>query len=291
MADKKPIRAVFNDSNVATGLAEFQSGDTVGLTHGGLGVSLSIGSAGQVLKVNSGASALEFGNVEAIVNIDGATDLTSATLATTKNDHYLWGSFALTTGTANGNQTALASVQKSFSCTPGGRGGPWWAKVKFSLGDHDGTEFFWGLSEARFDTDSFHLDAVGSNKNRVGFVKAVHDNDAVTFAVSEGSNGTISTAFDTAQTADGDSKVLEYGMYYDGVGEIRFYANKGSVNFPGVLEGPMQHIHTYNTAADIPATAMYFGLMIENGVGTVGKSAQIEYMSIATTEGQSQGMP
>ena len=83
MADKKPIRAVFNDSGVATGLAEFQSGDTVGLTHGGLGASLSIGSAGQVLKVNSGASALEFGNVEAIVNIDGATDKTSATLVTT----------------------------------------------------------------------------------------------------------------------------------------------------------------------------------------------------------------
>ena len=83
MADKKPIRAVFNDSNVATGLAEFQSGDTLGLTHGGLGASLSIGSAGQVLKVNSGASALEFGNVEAVVNIDNATDLTSATLATT----------------------------------------------------------------------------------------------------------------------------------------------------------------------------------------------------------------
>ena len=46
MADKKPIRAVFNDSNVATGLAEFQSGDTLGLTHGGLGASRSIGSAG-----------------------------------------------------------------------------------------------------------------------------------------------------------------------------------------------------------------------------------------------------
>ena len=80
MADKKPIRAVFNDAGTATGLAEFQSGDTLGLTHGGLGASLSIGSAGQVLKVNSGASALEFGSVEAIVNIDGATDLTSNTL-------------------------------------------------------------------------------------------------------------------------------------------------------------------------------------------------------------------
>ena len=72
MADKKPIRAVFNDEGTATGLAEFQSGDTVGLAHGGLGASLSLGTAGQVLKVNSGASALEFGVVEAIVNIDNA---------------------------------------------------------------------------------------------------------------------------------------------------------------------------------------------------------------------------
>ena len=83
MANKTPIRAVFNDSNVATGLAEFQSGDTIALSHGGLGASLSIGTAGQVLKVNSGASALEFGSVEAIVNIDGATDLTGNTLVAT----------------------------------------------------------------------------------------------------------------------------------------------------------------------------------------------------------------
>tara|TARA_R110002049_G_scaffold56892_1_gene156514 strand:+ start:7994 stop:9898 length:1905 start_codon:yes stop_codon:yes gene_type:complete len=81
MADKKPIRTVFNDSNVATGLAEFQTGETIGLAHGGIGAALTIGSAGQVLKVNSGASALEFGSIEAIVNIDGATNLESATLA------------------------------------------------------------------------------------------------------------------------------------------------------------------------------------------------------------------
>ena len=67
MADKTPIRAVFNDSNVATGLAEFQSGDTVGLTHGGLGVSLSIGTAGQVLTAtgNDGsgnATGVQWGN-------------------------------------------------------------------------------------------------------------------------------------------------------------------------------------------------------------------------------------
>ena len=80
MANKKPIRTVFNDSNVATGLAEFQTGETVGLEHGGIGAALTIGLAGQVLKVNSGATALEFGAVEAIINIDTATNLTSQTL-------------------------------------------------------------------------------------------------------------------------------------------------------------------------------------------------------------------
>ena len=80
MAAKTPIRTVFDGSNNATGLAEFQSGEFVALTHGGLGASLSIGSAGQVLKVNSGASALEFGNVEAVLNIDGMSDGTSITI-------------------------------------------------------------------------------------------------------------------------------------------------------------------------------------------------------------------
>ena len=80
MANKTPIRAVFNDAGTATGLSEFQSGDTIGLTHGGLGASFSLGTAGQVIKVNSAANALEFGVVEAIVNIDNATDLTSNTL-------------------------------------------------------------------------------------------------------------------------------------------------------------------------------------------------------------------
>jgi hypothetical protein len=80
MAVKVPIRTVF-DGSTATGLAEYQSGEFIGLTHGGIGASLSIGSAGQILKVNSGGSALEFGSVP-VVDIDSATDLTSNTLAT-----------------------------------------------------------------------------------------------------------------------------------------------------------------------------------------------------------------
>jgi len=109
MSSKTPIRTVFNDSNVATGLAEFQTGEFIPLSHGGIGAALSIGSAGQVLKVNTGGSALEFGSVEAIVNIDAATDKTSATLVA--GDQIL-----LSDGGTEGRVT-LSQLDTLFSAT------------------------------------------------------------------------------------------------------------------------------------------------------------------------------
>ena len=76
MADAAPIKAVFNASNVATGLAEFQASDTVALSNGGLGAALTIGTAGQALKVNSGGTAIEFGTPPV-----AGTDLSGSTLA------------------------------------------------------------------------------------------------------------------------------------------------------------------------------------------------------------------
>ena len=68
MADKTPVRVVFNASNVATGMAEFQSGETVAVSHGGTGLS-SIGSSLQVLRVNAAGNALEFGTLEDLGDI------------------------------------------------------------------------------------------------------------------------------------------------------------------------------------------------------------------------------
>ena len=79
MVAKVPIRTVF-DGSTATGLAEFQSGEFIDLVYGGLGASLSIGSAGQVLKVNSGASALEFGTVDVAAAQTTITSIFSADL-------------------------------------------------------------------------------------------------------------------------------------------------------------------------------------------------------------------
>tara|TARA_B100001778_G_scaffold284381_1_gene250755 strand:+ start:258 stop:668 length:411 start_codon:yes stop_codon:yes gene_type:complete len=79
MANKTPVKATFTGSNV-TGLAEFQTSDTIAIADGGTGLG-AVGSAGQVLKVNSSGNALEYGAVEAILNIDGMTDGSSITLA------------------------------------------------------------------------------------------------------------------------------------------------------------------------------------------------------------------
>ena len=81
MADKTPVRVVFNASSVATGLAEFQSGDTIGTAFGGTGLT-SIGSAGQILKVNAAGSGLEFA-AEGDVSITNLVAPTNADLTFT----------------------------------------------------------------------------------------------------------------------------------------------------------------------------------------------------------------
>ena len=59
MTVKTPIRTVFDAQNNATGLAEFQSGERVGISHGGTGLA-SVGTAGQVLAVNANTNGLEY---------------------------------------------------------------------------------------------------------------------------------------------------------------------------------------------------------------------------------------
>ena len=73
MTDKTPVRVVFDGSGVATGLGEFQTGETVPLANGGTGSALSIGTAGQVMRVNAAGTGLEFadqGDIDVIASSD-----------------------------------------------------------------------------------------------------------------------------------------------------------------------------------------------------------------------------
>ena len=92
MADKTPVRVVFNASNVATGMAEFQSGDTVSTSFGGTGLS-SIGSSLQILRVNAAGNALEFSTLEDLGDIGSI----GSTLTAPSNADFT----ILTAGTGN----------------------------------------------------------------------------------------------------------------------------------------------------------------------------------------------
>ena len=81
MADKTPVRVVFNASNVATGMAEFQTGESVPVVNGGTGL-IAVGGAGQVLKVNAAGTGLEFG-AEGDLSITNLVAPTNADLTLT----------------------------------------------------------------------------------------------------------------------------------------------------------------------------------------------------------------
>ena len=64
MADKIPLKGIFNGSGDPTGLAEFTTSDTIGFADGGTGLS-ALGTAGQVIKVNSAELPLKAVNTRA----------------------------------------------------------------------------------------------------------------------------------------------------------------------------------------------------------------------------------
>jgi len=75
-------------------------------------------------------------------------------------------------------------------------------------------------------------------------------------------------------------------MHWDGINKVSFYAAKAETSTLGVTTTPMQLIHEITTGDGIPVNIpCYFGLQIYNGLGSAAKTANVEYMSLATVQG------
>ena len=111
MAIKVPVRTVYDNANNAIGLSEMQSGEAVGHLHGGTGLA-ALGSAGQVLSVNSGGTSIEFGNVTTLVGIASYIKVANA------NVNFVTKSVALTSNNTLlnliNNRVQVANVNASF---------------------------------------------------------------------------------------------------------------------------------------------------------------------------------
>ena len=188
-------------------------------------------------------------------------NLNSAAVTLLNNDaDFDEGCIKMVDGGSNGNQTSIFTKATPFRCAGGKQ---WWAETEFKADDHDLYEFFFGVTEQVPTTDSFHLVAAAAGKDRVGFVKAVHNNDAVTFAASKNGGGTITTALDSTIPYDTDADILNLGIHWDGLDSIRFY---GSIRATGAKRPALTLLHTYSTAAGISDDAnMNLVLFHENG--------------------------
>src|SRR6056300_1631159 len=78
MTAKTPIRTVFNASNVATGLAEYQTGEFIPVEHGGLGVATLTANA---ILLGNGTSAVQNSAIGISGTTLSSTDSTTITIA------------------------------------------------------------------------------------------------------------------------------------------------------------------------------------------------------------------
>ena len=114
MTAKTPIRTVFNESNVATGLAEFQTGEFIPVEHGGIGAVTLTSNA---ILLGNGTSAIQ----NSAIGISGTTiSSTDSSLITIDEGLTVTGNTTITGNlTVNGTTTTVNSstieVTNSFT--------------------------------------------------------------------------------------------------------------------------------------------------------------------------------
>jgi len=275
MAAKVPIRAVF-DGSTATGLSEFQSTEFIALAYGGLGASLSIGSAGQVLKVNSGASALEFGAVETILNIDGMTDGSGITIVDADK-------FAISDGGTE--KYVLASQIKTYVHGTGA--------VNITTLDIDGGT---DIGAAIVDADLFIVDdgAGGTNRKTAASRIATYVLSANSIDSAQYVDGSIDLAhmsansIDSAQYVDGSIDVahmsansVDSAQYVDGSIDVA-HMSANSIDSAQYVDGSIDTDHLADNLVTLAKMAglargkiIYGDSSGDPAVLTVGSSGQV----------------
>jgi hypothetical protein len=105
MTAKTPIRTVFNESNVATGLAEYQTGEFIPVEHGGIGVATLTSNA---ILLGNGTSAIQ----GSAIGISGTTfSSTDSSLITIDEGLTVTGNTTITGNlTVNGTTTTINST-------------------------------------------------------------------------------------------------------------------------------------------------------------------------------------
>src|SRR6056300_1001312 len=107
MTVKTPIRTVFNESNVATGLAEFQTGEFIAVEHGGTGAVTLTSNA---ILLGNGTSAVQNSAIGISGTTLSSTDSSTITIAEALSVTGALNVTGTITGTISGNVTGTTTA-------------------------------------------------------------------------------------------------------------------------------------------------------------------------------------
>jgi hypothetical protein len=107
MTAKTPIRTVFNESNVATGLAEFQTGEFIAVEHGGTGAVTLTSNA---ILLGNGTSAVQNSAIGISGTTLSSTDSSTITIAEALSVTGALNVTGTITGTISGNVTGTTTA-------------------------------------------------------------------------------------------------------------------------------------------------------------------------------------
>ena len=182
------------------------------------------------------------------------------------------GSIQLAGGNSAGNQTAIGLDAAPISCASSTK--RWWMEASIKVANHDDAEFFFGVTENAITVDSIHLEAAGAGTDRIGFVKAAHNVDAIQYAHNKNGDGTIAAAFPTALTYAADNDVLNMALHWDG-SVVKLYHSQAAT---GTEPGDMTLVKTISS--NIPDDSSLRPILFQETTGATN-NIQVNYIRVA----------
>ena len=181
----------------------------------------------------------------------------------------------------NDDIIAVNTGYSPFNCTVGK---PFWVKTKFTLEDHDGCSFFFGLAEEDgTDPPSGNVMPVittgGAGKDKIGFYKSPTD-DTISVTITKNTTNYSNSSFSSTHQGvnyaeyDTDNDILSLGIYWDGISKLIFYMNKVK---DGENPGHMKEVLTREQGDDTPDANLRMYFAMENNESSI-KSGAMEYM-------------
>ena len=187
------------------------------------------------------------------------------------------GAVALTTHTGAGDTTGITIPNFPFDCRTGKK---WWVETAFQLSDHDNMEFFFGLHEAQYASNTILATAaIGASADALAFVKDVHNVDAITVKQhrtdGSGDAGALSNALDSALSVANDTDVVRLGIHWDGNGMVKYY---GSVTTSAVGYGSEAMPLVYQSSVGVPEEGVKLALSLQVATGGAADVCDLNFI-------------